>query len=161
MVIYRLPSDEGKTKSGSSYSDAKKPDYIYVNEGADEGSSLEHEENEEGFQKIQQLKNLHFSYGVRLFTAFFCFLAFIFTCVSLVFCAVSGAISAALLFRNEICNRAFQRYWKWLRRGAAVALGLFVGIFSPNFGYAILLIYFMLQGEQFENSMVSNFVYKE
>lgn len=131
------------------------PDYIYIEEEHRQSSRTE---KGDYFQTIETLSKKQFSVGLRVLTAFMSIGALAIGLVLAVVCLVSGALAALLFFQSEAFNANFRRHWKWFRRACAFLLGLSVATFSPTFGFGILILYFMLQGEKFDNRIISRFV---
>lgn len=60
-----------------------------------------------------------------------------------------------MLKKFEPFNKQTIRYWKQLKKAVVIALGLFIATLSPAFGFGMILLYFVLQGEEINNSFLN------
>lgn len=156
MVVYKFPTESNEEKSEPKGEKAKIPDYIYVDESPEENPWGD---KEEYYQTIHKLTGQTYSWGLRVFCAFAAIVAWLYVLLMLLLSGITGAIAAVALFSSPAINAKFYRFLKLLCRGSAVFLGTFVAIFSPTFGFGILILYFMLQGEKMDERILSRFVH--
>lgn len=154
MVIYKFPPNS-ENKNESKKNDPIMPDSIYIEEESQESPWTE---GDNYAQTMKKISRRHYSASFRVVTAMLSIPALIIAICLFIFCLISGALAGIGLFRNEGLNANFQKYWKWFRRACVFVLSLIVATLSPAFGFSIMFMYFMLQGEELDSPIISRFI---
>lgn len=160
MAIYKFPPTEGENGSPHKHSESesrKFPEFIYIDDMGQRAHSKgdQKQEKMQSFESIQQLNKRHYPYGLRIFTfmaalSSFCVAALTFFLVVAVF-----LIAIVCFFQIEAVNKILSNLWKLFRRGLVFSLGMFIATFSPSFGFGIVFLYFLLNGEKMNNKIIS------
>lgn len=165
MSSYKIPPDsdnESEEIHGEEKPkpERKLPEFIYLNDDSFEKSQKigeTHQDPQQMFGSIETISKRRQPFYLRM-------LAFIGTFILMVFslflfaCAIIVGILSLLLFRQSsyLNEQAFVT-WKSFKKASVFTLGCFVCIFNLSFGVGIVLMYFMLSGEKFDNRFVQEF----
>lgn len=137
------------------------PQFIFIEEekfqeshsqrsgAASEGSSV----------ALEQLGNLRYSWHVRLTALVFAVIAVValfFALVLLLFSALGVCCTGGFY---TPARRLLSRMSHWCRKAAVLALGFVVAILSPAFGFAIIVLYFILAGERLNQELLQRMMH--
>ncbi|MBS4168763.1 hypothetical protein [Parachlamydia sp. AcF125] len=164
MVRYEFPSgnqdpssQKGNPHQTGGSTPQKLPEFIYIEDlqrGAEQEEIRKNPGEEKLYSSINQLEKKHYPWVLRAIT----FFASLFLLVAIPFLLVvvlcNALFAVGLLGKFEPFNRQTIRYWKQLKKATVIALGLFTATLSPAFGFGIILMYFVLQGEELNNSFL-------
>ncbi|NGX43689.1 MAG: hypothetical protein K940chlam7_01989 [Chlamydiae bacterium] len=140
---------------GEKPQERKLPDFIFVEE--EEGSHGEsYTSFQEQFYRSTGLMEKR-SYSVALRFAFLVcslFLLFIF-CIALPFVIIFFLLNLLTLFKAMAYWERTKQLWGKAKTVFVTAMGLLIAVFSPPFGMAVIMVYFLLKGQSMEQQWVS------
>lgn len=129
----------------------EKPEFIVIEE-PDEAESKEY------YHSFMSLERSHYSPLVRFFFFLGSFLIVCFSFLLLILSVFYLVLNAATFFQVASFKQQLIRIWGRYKTVLVFSLGLFIATLSPPFGFSIILVYFMLQGQRLENTMMSRFM---
>lgn len=91
-----------------------------------------------------KLKPVHATVKVRILCFLIGVVALAWAVGSLFGSALFGVISCVFFRQVNDLNRLTWQNWLGFKRALTIALGLFIAIFSPYLGFALILTYFMI-----------------
>lgn len=149
MVIYRFPQESGDGQSssdgrGGRQSEAKSPDFIYIDEerkngaGAFQGDRIFAQEKE---------KKPVYPFLMRFATLVIAAALTVWTLLLFAVFLATACFAAILLFQPSVASRLASRIWGIICSMSAYALAFYVATFSPIFGFGILGLYTMQHGK--------------
>lgn len=149
MVIYRLPPESEDSKNPFSKNEEKRhfPEFVYIDDDKQHDYEPHHEE-ETAASSLQDLLKKKYPYNLRVITFFISFLALLLSSVSLIFLVLNTCLAALLFFQNERLNLNLKKCLRAFNKCLVFFLGFFVATFNPGFGFGIIILFFMMQGEQ-------------
>lgn len=159
MVIYRLPPDSDAPKNSSSKKEKEEihhvPEFVYI----DDEDTYEYESTfsgmrEKGSDSLQDLVKRRYPAKLRVITFFISLLALLFTCVTLIFLTLYVCLSGLLLFQNDRLNFYLKKCFNVFKKSLVFFLGFFVATLSPGFGFGIIILYFIMQGEKMSDPVM-------
>ena len=136
----------------------KLPEFIIIdqNETIEDLGSTKRFETEDILDAIP-LTNKKQPFYFRIF-GIFGTLTFAFIALLILFFAIFYFALSLVLFRqSSLINKQTRSTWNFFKKMVVFALGCFVMIFNLSFGLGIILIYFMLKGEDMKNSIYHKF----
>ncbi len=131
------------------------PEFIILDGGEEADFHTESSgEQSQYFEAINRLEGQRYPLFLRIL--FFLMslgliLAVLFFLLGTLIAVVTGCLT---LFRNETILAHLNKTWKTCKKLAAVALGVFVAAFSPPFGLGMILLYFVLHGENIDQGII-------
>jgi hypothetical protein len=162
MAIYRFPSESGKEDSTSNQEkrfEGKLPDYIYVDEKSDEKTKGDF--GEKYFTSLNNLNARTYPFALRLMTLFGAIILGFWMFLLGACLGVLALVSAVFFFQWKELNQLTHRFSKIVCRLFAISLSLLVATWDPAFGFGIILLYFMLQGEKLETGFMGRILKKQ
>lgn len=122
------------------------PEFIVVTEEYKESSSGGEYKYQSSatFEPFEKLRDVKPSFIVRFACLFSSMILF-----AAAFCGVFILLGLCVLVLISLAqvpslNQFAKNYWSMLRKVFVTALGLFVAVFSPVFGFGIIILYFVL-----------------
>lgn len=165
MVRYEFPtgghdprSVSKRDSTGENQEDSttrRDPEIIYIDEVSIEPELEESTDHGQLYNSINQLEKVHYPFFLRLITFFASLALLILLPLFALFVAAHGLIAGLLVFKNPTSNAKAWYYWKQLKKTAAVMLSLLIATISPSFGFGMIILYFVLQGEEIHNSFLN------
>lgn len=159
MSSYKIPPDSND-ESEKPKQEKKLPEFIFLDDDSHEASQklgTHRQDPEQVFGSIQTIAKRRHPLYLRLL-AFFGTLVLFAVSIFLFAIALFVFILSLLLFRqSSYMNEQASVSWKSFKKSAVFTLGCFVCIFNLSFGVGIVLMYFMLSGEKFDNRFVQEF----
>lgn len=153
MQDIRPPGESENEKGKKEEPKRELPEFIVIEEGEEgEGYGTFGEEQEATFQAFQKIitgKRYPFSLHVWMFFLFLVTLTI--SCIAVFLLFLSLAIATLTLFQFKAFNNYAMMIWRNFRRMIVFTLGFAIAIFSPPFGFGIILLYFMLYGDALAN----------
>ncbi|GAB4225504.1 MAG: hypothetical protein Tsb0021_00320 [Chlamydiales bacterium] len=110
---------------------------------------------------IPKVKQIKVSFKLRIFSALACIFTFFWTLGGAVLSIIFAIGAALCIFKSSYMNSLLADCWDRVKKGAAVTLGLFTGIFSPQFGITIILCYFMIQEEDIQQTIIGKALFNQ
>lgn len=146
MEKAKRPEEESSKISPGHVS--HKPEFILIEEGSPEGYSNQESSDEPEFSSFEELGKVSYPLSIRFLSLFMSLLSFL--------SAVGSSIALLALAITVICtfgqvnaiNQAFHNTYSWLSKSFVLTLGFLVAVFSASFGFAIIILYFMMLGEK-------------
>lgn len=169
MVRYEFPTGSPDPHSmsesesnGEHKEDSTKrnePEIIYIDDISIEPELEESTAQEQFYSSIHELgKGKHYPLFMRILTFFASLALLILLPFFMLFAAAHGLVAGLVLFRNSASNAKARYYWKQLKKTIAVTLGLLIATISPSFGFGIIILYFLIQGEEIQNSFLNQVI---
>lgn len=150
MAIYR--SDNNKPQH--------RPEFIYIDERKERERREEvlSDKRSNYFTKLQEIDNIKYPFYMRIFTVIWSVLFALGAIAALVAFMGVFLCAALCLFRWQRCNSVLAKLSDNFYKLLVFSLGTFIGTVSPPFGFGIIVLYFMLRGEDVENSIFMRFL---
>lgn len=134
----------------------KKPDIIYV-DAVDEDEVNRGYKEQKYHSAIEGLKNAHFPVGLRILGAIVGAFAGMVTAFALIGGLFWLAVSLLALRQSEGMNAQAAKTLKFTGKCALITFGSFLTIFSPALGVGLIMLYFMINGEEMNGFLFSRF----
>ncbi len=135
----------------------KEPHVILLD---DQQSERNYQEGKDFFDSFHRFEKATYPMPFRFFTFTASLTLFLSSAILACFLIISLFIGLLALYQSPTLNGPIHRIWKILRRLLVISLGLFIGSFSPAFGFGIVLLYFIMQGEKLNVSILSRMMNK-
>lgn len=102
------------------------------------------EEQSDIFETLKKVNAKHFPWGIRIiiltvFLFFFPILA-----ILLLYVLIQAAVALVTFFQSPAAISNLQKAWTTFTNGIVMTLGLGIAIFSPAFGFSVIMLYFLL-----------------
>ena len=137
-----MNSENNSTHSNVSDETHKTLEFVVLEEGENADAASQKEFHP------KRIPQVPFTIRILCFViATIAFLWFIGAFIAFITASLFGAL---FLYRNETLNGLMKKYWRSVRRGAAVATSLIIAVFSPQLGFVVLLSYFIMQDEAWQ-----------
>jgi len=156
MSSYNTPPGSEKEPEGMGHSEGKSerkmPDFIFVdqahhNDNKRIGDSS-YQDPKHMFGSIQTMAKGKQPFYLRIL-AFLGTFVMLFGCVLVLMITLIAFFFSLILFRqSDSLNNQANIAWRSFKKAVVFTLGCFVCIFNMSFGIGIVLMYFMLSGEQ-------------
>ena len=112
------------------------------------------ESQREYLEAISRLGSHHYSFPLR-FMLFLMSLGVGLAALFYLFATFMALVVSSLTFFSlETQVAHLKKCWKGCKKLAIVALGILVAVFSPPFGLGMILLYFLLHGENIDQGIV-------
>src|ERR1700733_8987960 len=147
----RNPGDNG-AKRGSEK--RKLPEFVYVDVDREDEAKKFSGFEEQYFRSFQALKHKGSSISVRITCLLGSLLLIVTVAFAVPFLLLFAILNALTFFKMKLFWLQTKKLWMYLKRALVVTLGFAVAVFSPSFGLTIIMIYFLLQGQQMENQFM-------
>lgn len=136
----------------------KMPEFIVVEDATQQQEYFRPKGPEMSFQAFRNLEAGKYPLMLRVLflglSVIFGFLAFLFGVLLL----VSLFLSAITLFQFQGSIDYNRQLWKRIKKVLVLALGFFVATFSPPLGLGIIMLYFMMLGEEINSFLKTRFM---
>jgi hypothetical protein len=148
VAIYRSSNSNDKQPR-------HKPEFIYVDEQQErvKRSEMLHDARGDYYEKLQHIENFKYpALVLRLLTLVW---SVIFALSALLLSAgvvFTTALAVLCLFRSAKFNAWRKKVWDFFRKSLVFSLGTFIATLSPPFGFGVIVLYFMLRGEDAEKN---------
>jgi hypothetical protein len=127
------------------------PEFIILDGNAEPESQSSQREY---FEALNRLESKHYPLSLR-FMLLLAAIAVIFVVLFYILASVMAWLVACLTFFSlETQVDHLHKTWKACKRLTVVALGLVVAIFSPAFGLGMMLLYFLMHGENINEGII-------
>lgn len=141
--------------------DPKKPEFIYL--GEDEEGPIDFEyseriERERTFQEFKKLKYGSYPFFLRILTFFGGVILGITSLIPLLLSIGTLVLCILTLFRVDSVTQHLKDYWGRFRRLFVVTLGMFLATFMPALGLGLIMLSYMLEGEDYSGNLITSFV---
>lgn len=147
MAIYRTP------RSGDEQP-KHHPQFIYIDETKERAKRQEslHKGKAEYIEKLQRLDSRKYPFIFRFLSLLWCF-AFAAGAVLLFLLVVLlMPIALLLLLRYRRLNAYIQKQWSLMCKLVVFAFGSLFAVVNPPYGFGIIILFFMLKGEDAQNN---------
>lgn len=160
MAIFKLPPESGddSNRKTEASRDKHKPEFIYLDEHSEQYWEGETQGHAEYFESLNQLGKAHYPFTLRLFTFAASLVLGVCAIALLAASIVSFALSGLFLRTNEGLNATCRRYFGVFQKLVVFSLGTLIATFSPPLGLGMIVLFFMIRGEQIESNFISRFV---
>jgi len=167
MVRYEFPTGDhdphsvpkdGSLSNGERKDSSKEPEIIYIDDVYVEPETNESTSQQQLYSSINQLEKTHYPFFLRIITFFAALALALVLPLFALFVAAHGLIAGLLLFKNATSNTKALYYWRQLKKTAVVMLSLLIATISPSFGLGMIVLYFVLQGEEIHNSFLNQMI---
>lgn len=132
-----------------------RPEYVILE--SEDNLRSEQEGSQEAFQAIKEVGTRNYTLSVRLFSLFSLSIVVILSCFLLLYLIFAAAAASLAFFQNVTLNNLFKGSWGMFKNALAVILGLTVSIFSPSFGFSIIMLYTILHQNEYASSYFKYF----
>jgi hypothetical protein len=132
-----------------------RPEYVILE--PEEGAQKKKEESEDLIKKLRALGSKQFPWSIRLSILIVFLFLTLFTIIPLLYFVASLAGSTLTLFQSSTLKRHLKKSWSMFVTTLVVLLGFAVALFSPAFGFSIILLYTMLHPGEHANRYTSYF----
>lgn len=165
MVRYEFPSGNqdpssknGDPNKNGGMTPQKLPEFIYIDDiqiEPDQEESRKSTREENLYASINELEKARYPWLLRVLTFFASLVLVVVIPILLIVVLCNALFAFGLLWKFEPFNKQTIRYWKQLKKAVVIALGLFIATLSPAFGFGMILLYFVLQGEEINNNFLN------
>ncbi len=156
--------DSENAHNAESKPERKMPDFIYVDSGQhDETQNLgtTTQDPRQMFGSIQTMAKGKHPFYLRALALIGTFIMLFLSAIVFIVLLITFVLSVIFLRQSTYFNEQVSIAWKCFKRKAMVfTLGCFVCIFHLSLGIGIVLMYFLLTGEKFNNRFVQEFTQK-
>lgn len=135
--------------------EGKLPDAIYVDDVHQYEKRKTFSGKMEYFEKIQKIEKGGYPFFLRIITAVGGTLILVWSLLLAVFTAFITVLVAVCFFASDQLNQNVKNLWKMLGRMCVFSLSLFIASFAPAFGFGVIALYMMMNGENVEASFMS------
>lgn len=135
------------TTEGEDKQKAKMPEFIYVDSGREEiRGSYQQFSQQEYIQSFQKIGTIHFPISIRFICLLLALVMFLTAAFVSIFVALFFMLNILTFFQAKQFWAKTKELWIRLKKVIVTAFGALIGVFSPAFGFSIILVYLMLQG---------------
>lgn len=135
--------------------EVQKPEIIYVDATEDEEVGRKGYEQKRYWSAIGDLKNAKFPIGLRILGLIVGVLMSVVAGIMMVATLFWLAISLLALRQSPTFNKQVSVVWKAACKTTMIAFGGLLSVFSPPLGIGLVILYFMMRGEEM-NEMIFN-----
>lgn len=129
----------------------KLPEFVYVEEEGEWRQEEPFEHFKEHFShSAEMMKKQHYPLALRIFCLIGSLFLFAFTFFVLIYVALSLVVNILTFFRMRGFWERTKSWWGALKKTFVTSSGLLVAVFSPAFGLAIIMVYFLLLGQSMD-----------
>lgn len=151
------PHEEGRKRDSSEQ--IHHPEFIIIDEESAEKERIQGRREEGSFSSFEDLTDVKFPFSIRV-VSFGLSLLMLMSAIAAVLGIIgAGLISVLTLGYYERSIALFHRCVNWWRKSSVLALGFFIAIFSPSFGFTIIIIYFLMLGEKISHDILKKMLY--
>lgn len=130
------------------------PEYVLLDA---EESSEKREETGDAFQTMRGIGAKKFPWSMRIVIILAFVPVLLAAIVTLFALAFTFALAFITFFQSSEMNNNLKKAWETFKSVLAVILGLIIAIFSPAFGFSIIMLYFMLHQQEGRSAYVRRF----
>ncbi len=133
-----------------------KPKFIIIEDEFVKGSAGTWEEGpKEGpYSPFQGLSDVKFSLSLRIISLGLSLLLILSTLVVTIATLFCGLLKLITFGRIKRVDDLFTNCYSLMRKSLVLTIGLFIATFSPSFGFAIIIIYFLMIGEKLNQDLL-------
>lgn len=135
--------------------EGKLPDAIYVDDVHQYEKRQGFSGKMEYFEKIQKIEKGGYPFFLRIVTALGGTLIFVWSFFLAAFAAFITLLAAVCFFASDELNQNMRNLWKMFGRMCVFSLSLIIATFAPAFGFGMIALYMMMNGENVEASFMS------
>ncbi len=134
------------------------PEFIFLETEQDEPRKGFRDTSEDFKQSFKTIQGQSYPAAIRLVFFFFAFVLVLFSMIITPIVLFFIVFNFLTLFKLETFNRNAQQLWNAYKKLLVMGVGLTLAVFSPPLGISVIMIYFMMRGEQFGNVWVNRFM---
>ncbi len=146
--------DKEPFRKGKEHEHIHHPEFILIEEEQSGRQGHGYRRESPDFASFEELSTVHFPFSIRIAALGLSFLMLMSVVASLAALILTGSGVAATLGLSRKVVDLFHKCLGWLRKAAVLSMGFFVAVFSPSFGFAIIIIYFLLLGEKINHDIL-------
>lgn len=134
----------------------KLPEFIYIETNQDYREEYFRENPKMEFGRtFESLTRKEYPLMLRLFCLVFAGFVLSFSLMVFFFVALFTLINLVTFFTLPQFRKRTKELWLQLKKLFVSGIGLLVAVISPPFGFAIIMVYFLLKGARMEEDWVS------
>lgn len=135
------------------------PKFIIVEEEVFKGHTNErYNEKDDELKSFEKLKQVKYPILIRIICFFFTLLAFFSALSAFLGVVISLILTLITLGKYPQSQVAFRQCINWLKKSLVFLLGCSIAIFSPHFGFVLIVVYFLILGEKLDNQFIRRVV---
>jgi len=158
MVIEKFPPNKRRGNEDDNVeheTHVHHPEFIILEEDREKEGEGEFSKQEFAYlHTFHNLSKVNFPFFFRLLALGLSCVIFMLSFVVLALLSIGVVVGLMGLFRIEEMNKPMIRFWTIYRRMLVFSLGLFVAMFSPPLGFALILVYLFLLGEPVDGGLL-------
>jgi len=131
------------------------PEFIFVEEGKTEEGETIGGFKEEFKESVSQMENRAYPVSVRIVCLLVAFFLSIVVLISIPFLLGFFSLNLVTFFQMEAFWKRTQKFWDTFKKLFVTVLGLVIAFFSPAFGLSVIMVYFMMRGQQMDQVWVN------
>ncbi len=137
------------------------PEYIILDGNETDGHGASSgEERGEYVEALSRLGKKSFPFAARILIFLTAIGIAVASLIALAGAIVSTLLAGLILFQKAEVNMYMFKAWANAKKLAVFTLGLIIAIFSPVFGFGIIVLYLMLLGEHLDQSFFKRMFYQ-
>lgn len=130
------------------------PEFIIVEDDQTTGQKTESQKDTSSYASFEELSSVRFPFAVRVASFGLSFLMFMSAIAAAIGLFFTGCLILITFGYYDKAKLIFKRCHNWWRKAIVLSLGFFVAVFSPSFGFAIIIIYFLMLGEKINHDIL-------
>lgn len=160
MSSFKIPpsSDDESAKEGEKKPERIVPEFVFLEKDIeDENLGATPQDPRQMFGSIETMAKGKHPFYLRILSFLGLFIMLAMALVAFALFLITLTLS--LLFARQVnyFNVRASGAWNWFKKFLVFSLGCFVSIFNFSLGLGIVLMYFMLRGEKFQNRFFQEF----
>jgi uncharacterized membrane protein len=154
MDKYKNSDADNKDKGGEY---VHHPEFVLLEKETDDTHEERSKTSEdEYYQAFRRLHGLQSPWSLRFLILLGSIVAVVALFIVLFFFLVSVVVAGFALFRNPVLNAHMKKSWKNFKKILVILVGFTIALFSPELGLSFIVLYFMTQGDNLHQGVVSN-----
>ncbi len=134
-----------------------RPEYVILE--PEESPQFQKEGGEEALRNLKSLGAKKFSWTVRLTVFIVLLFLIVILAVLALYLAACALFAGVTFFQSSALNERLNKAWNRFVNTLVVVLGFTVALFSPTFGFSIIMLHTLLhKGES--TSFYTNYIFK-
>lgn len=133
----------------------KMPEFIFVEEGKTEDGKKYGEFKEEFQESVHKMEDRAYPISVRIVCLIMALFLSIIVLISIPFLLGFLSINLVTFFQMGPFWERTQQFLETFKKLFVTVLGLIIAFFSPAFGLSVIMVYFMMRGQQMDQQWVS------
>ncbi len=136
------------------------PEFIYIDERQERAKRAESLQKASGayIEKLQLIDNRKIPFIFRFLSLLWSFAFAAGAALLFVLCVVLFPIAILLFFRWERLNAFIKRQWTLMGKLLVFSIGTLIATVNPPYGFGIIVLYFVLRGEDIENNALMRLI---